>query len=131
MQYSTFFIWPNYKNRNELAVEFYEKATAKLAECPFSEDVAICLCEEGTPEGNDRFCYVFVDRRTGEDDSLEVYRALRAFLDHVGCPQEQERTYGKYIVNLGMNTIPQNLAAGNITLISGKARIGGQVRDLA
>lgn len=120
MSTSLYYLWPNHSNRNELALEFYKKSTARLNKFPPRANIAICFCKQG----RDNLCYIFVD--AGE----EIWDAVGAFLKQSGCPEQQERAEGQYIPNVTINNIPKNIAAANVSLIACKVRFDGQVREL-
>ena len=87
MLYSEIFCWPNNRNRNELADEFFEKAASQFDNFPFAtQDCALSLIQ--TSRG--RMCHLFIAAKISVDDSVATTEAVNAFLMKCGCPKEQE-----------------------------------------
>lgn len=122
MKYSTLFTWPNYVNRDELADEFYMKATSDLIHFPFDDDFAIFLCANRGV----KFCYIFIDRKTFHDDSIEVGNAVEEYLKSCSCPEEQEQENAIYIANLNIGNISENLSTVGVSVLKGMVRRNNQ-----
>ena len=87
MLYSKIFCWPNYKDGDELAEEFFAKAAAQFHVFPFEdEDCSLSLVHAN----GDKMCHIFVGLKTTHDDSVATTRAVEAFLRNSGCPKEQD-----------------------------------------
>ena len=79
----TLFCWPNYKNRDELAKEHFEKAKEGINNLILDEDVAFCLGYNASYDTGSYVLYLVGAYRGGINDS-KVGNALDEFFKSVG-----------------------------------------------
>jgi hypothetical protein len=114
MKLSQLYIWPNFSNCNELAEQFYEKATARMDAFPFNRAFAFSLCVN--PDG-DRLVHLFIDSDSDVDDSIEVHNTVQGFLMASGCPEQQCIEGAYWLRPLSIQNIPENLGRARIKIL--------------
>ena len=129
-KFSNLYDWYNYRDRNELAAQFYSHFTENIDSFPFREDFSICLCANSE---QDHVVYLFVDILDvdqGKDQSVKNNEMIRKYLHKSDCPESQGYEDINFPAHLAIDDVEQILGQSGINIIRGLMRKAGTVLEL-